>query len=71
MSEWIKCGERLPDEDKSVLVLQDGNDVCEYLVIQAAIFEGQFYADHLNGLIDYDDLWTVELWQPLPLPPSL
>ena len=70
MSEWIKCSERLPDEDKSALVLQEGNDVCEYLVIQAAIFEGNWYADHENGLIDYDDRLLVDLWQPLSLPAS-
>lgn len=66
MSNWIDVNDRLPSEDESVLVLQKGNDVCGQLVLQASIFEGQFYADHMDGLIDYDDSLTVNLWQPLP-----
>lgn len=70
MSEWISVDTENPREEESVLVLQEGNDVCKYLIIQAQIFEGNWYADHENGLIDYDDRILVAHWQPLPQPPQ-
>lgn len=71
MSEWISVEDRLPDEDDSVLGLFDGNDVCEFLVEQVSLFEGSFYLDRDDGLIDYDDAVSPKCWQPLPKPPSL
>lgn len=70
MSEWIKASDRMPDEEISVLVMQDGNDVCEYLILQAQLFQGDWYADHENGLIDFYDALNVTHWMPLPEPPK-
>lgn len=67
---WIDVNDEIPDEEVSVLVMQHGDDICDHLVVQAAIFEGFFYADHENGLISFDDHLEVTHWMPLPAPPS-
>lgn len=59
---WISVKDQLPKEETSVLVLQKGNDVCEYLVIQAQMYQGDWYADHENGLIEFHDALDVEYW---------
>lgn len=61
---WINVNDRLPNEEESVLVLQDGNSVCDYLIIQAQIFIGDWYADHENGLIEFHDALNVTHWMP-------
>ncbi|OTG82549.1 hypothetical protein B9T31_14755 [Acinetobacter sp. ANC 4558] len=66
MSNWISVKDGLPKEEESVLVLQDGNDVCSYLVLQAQIFQGDWYADHNNGIVDIHDSLDVDRWQRLP-----
>ncbi|QHJ79196.1 MAG: hypothetical protein [Caudoviricetes sp.] len=53
--DWIDVKDKLPDENDSVLVLLSGNNVCDSLIMQCTLFEGRFYPDHLNDLIDYDD----------------
>lgn len=53
--EWLDVKDSLPNEDVSLLVLLSGNDVCETLIMQCSLFQGNFYPDHLNGLIDLDD----------------
>lgn len=53
--EWLSFDNDMPEEDEPVLCLFYGNDVCEFLIMQCSIFEGRFYPDHLNGLIDLDD----------------
>lgn len=67
MKNWISVKDKIPNEDVSVLVLQDGNSVCKNLVIQASLFQGNWYPDHLDGLIDLDDALEVEFWTPLPV----
>lgn len=64
--EWISVEDKLPDEEVSVLVIQDGNHVCNYLILQAQIFEGFWYADHENGIIDFHSALNVTHWTPLP-----
>ena len=59
---WIECDKQMPKEEQPVLCLFNGNDVCEFLIIQCSLFEGRFYPDHLNGLIDYDDAVNPIMW---------
>lgn len=65
-NRWISIDDSLPSENTSVFVLQDGNNACDRLIVQAALFDGQFYADHMNNLIDYDDRLIVKYWMPIP-----
>ena len=67
---WISVKDQLPEDEVSVLVHQYGNDVCHSLIVQAQIFNGYWYADHENGLIDFQDSLDVKWWQPLPEPPK-
>nr|WP_315415881.1 DUF551 domain-containing protein [uncultured Pseudomonas sp.] len=57
MSDWIKCGDRLPAEDADVLC-SDGVDI--------------FIASHHNSFFtgEFQDLLWVTHWQPLPAPPT-
>lgn len=67
---WINVNDRLPDEEDSVLVLQGGNDVCDCLIVQAQIFQSDWYADHENGIIEFHDALNVTHWMPLAEPPQ-
>lgn len=60
--DWISFDEDNPKEDESVLCLFNGNDVCEFLIIQCSMFEGRMYPDHLDGLIDWDDAVNPKMW---------
>lgn len=59
---WIDPEKEMPNEDESVLGLFNGNDVCEFLVEQVSLFEGRFYLDRDNGLIDYGDAVNPKMW---------
>lgn len=66
MIEWIDVKDRLPEEGVSVIVLQEGNSVCNHLLLQASLFEGRWYADHMDANIDDGDALDVDFWYPLP-----
>lgn len=42
------------------------NDVADSIAIQVSIFEGQMYADVMDGIIDWEDrITTATHWKPL------
>ena len=53
------------------LILRPKNDVADFVVEQVSMFEGHYYRDFENGLIDYDDRITDGIaWLPMDvLPP--
>ena len=59
MSEWIKCSERLPEEDEAVLVWCP-----EYECFEIAWQHNSFW---FNG---FDMDYVPTHWQPLPPPPE-
>lgn len=64
---WIDCDKEMPNEDESVLGLFNGNDVCEYLIEQVSLFEGRFYLDRDNGLIDWSDAVNPTMWMRIKI----
>lgn len=62
MINWISFDKEKPEEDESVLCLFNGNDVCEYLIMQCSMFESRMYPDHLDGIIDYGDAVNPTMW---------
>ena len=60
--KWINVKDQVPDDGVPVLILQNGNDVCDRLILQAQRFEGCWYPDHLGGFANYGDRLTVEFW---------
>ena len=65
VQKWISVKSKLPDEDESVLGLFSGNDVCKFLIEQVSLFEGNFYLDRADGLIDYDDAVFPTHWSKI------
>ena len=72
--EWIKCSDRLPDENEPVLIYRD-------LGISSGLVSGLkwYYIDSLGNVSsleypgDYETEWTYEKpthWQPFPKPPK-
>lgn len=69
MNKWVNVKDGLPPEEESVLVLQDGCGTSDYLIVQAQIFQGQWYPDHLFSNIDFEDSIQVEWWTENIKPP--
>lgn len=65
MTKWISFDDRKPKDDESFLGLFNGNDVCEFLIIQCSEFEGRYYPDHLDGIIDFDDAVNPKMWSEI------
>ena len=66
MSEWIKCSDRLPDEDDIYLVYIVANNMPKNKSIIT------LYYTNLTKRFIYgsDNLFTVTHWMPLPEPPE-
>ena len=63
MSDWIKCSERLPEQNRRVLVFS--NRYVGGIVIAQLLFEGEFSA------VCYEyPLRDITHWMPLPEPPK-
>lgn len=78
MNEWIKCGDRLPENDEYVLIYH--RDDCH---ISVGYFEKDnvsFYKEDDGSIFYTDSGWETEIpwapkgpptyWMPLPKPPE-
>lgn len=62
--------ETAPKDETSILVFAKHKlDSCSS-VVQASWFEGQFYADSRECIIDFEDGLTCTHWMPLLHPPK-
>ena len=68
MMGWVKCSERMPEENTEVLVWGESNDTEQYPMI------GEWDPDLWYGidrnLQICDKIFNVTHWQPLPSPPT-
>ncbi len=69
--DWQPIETAPKDEDRPFLVLIPGNDVCKSLAVQVSNFQGEMYADCMDGIIDWEDrILGATHWSPLPSTPN-
>jgi hypothetical protein len=70
MSEWLPI-ESAPMDGRSVLLFQKNRTDAGYSIVQASCYEGRFYADSRECVIDWEDgITKATHWMPLPEPPK-
>lgn len=76
MSDWIKCSDRLPDED--VIVIGSGflygkpenGRYVEPTILAEGEFHGLITDEDGEVVADFDGTMDPTHWQPLPSPPK-
>ncbi len=68
MSEWISVKDRLPCENKEVLMTYN-NLVMEGLFVNRKFYHSSVCA-HVEGYCSCDEQEGITHWMPLPLPPK-
>lgn len=64
--DWIKCSERLPDEEKLYLVIRN-----EVMYIMHFEFNGAWDNNKSPSFVDHECIpWECTHWMPLPNPPE-
>lgn len=63
MSKWISVGEKLPEQEISVVIFPFQYDGSEDFGITGCYFEGDWYCEHGCKI-------NVTHWQQLPEPPE-
>lgn len=68
---WRTMATAPTSEHEPFLILRPKNDVAVFVVEQVSMFQGHYYRDFANGLIDYKDKITDGIaWLPMSaLPP--
>lgn len=65
MAEWIKCSEKMPKDDESVLVtieLMDGSRFVE----TGSFYKGDYLSDVADLTLCSKENYKPIAWQPLP-----
>lgn len=68
MSEWIKCSDRLPENDEEVLVFgKDGMFCGRYETCAGISYWNSHRWDHTECMVEFE---PVTHWMPFPNPPE-
>ena len=73
LDEWVKCSDRLPENDVFVMALKVDGGVCESSYVKHYMYGYRWESARVD---DYDHIFEeleiieVTHWQPLPQPPK-
>ena len=76
MSEWIKCSERLPDDNAIVIGTgflygkQENGRWVESTILAGGVFYGLIINEDYEYVADFDVVMKPTHWQALPEPPK-
>jgi hypothetical protein len=67
MAEWIKCNERMPEDEVPVLTYRNGRYGAAYSIETRQKIVGRWYWVAADGYSTSD---SPDYWQSLPEPPN-